>query len=117
MSAGLALLAALTPAEREDLLARHRVRKATARTKAAQRAEARARRTMLRSLGDPRLRAKVEAAKASGALIESLETPGLWFMGAYAENDPVRLYLHVTIGVVVGADGATFIEPWARPRR
>jgi len=80
MSAGLALLATLTPAERQELLARHRARKALERTRAAQCAEVRARRTMLRSLCDPRLRAKVEAAKASGALTESRETPGLWFI-------------------------------------
>ena len=114
---GDALLASLTPAEHQQLLIRYRAKKNLERVRKAQRAEARARRAMLKALSSPRLLAKVEAAKEQGLLVESRERPGVWFMGAYEEADPVRLYLHVTIGVVVGEDGATYIEPWARQQR
>jgi hypothetical protein len=114
---GEALLASPTPTERRDLLVRYRAKKSLERVRAAQRAEARARRAMLKALSSPQLLEKVEAAKEKGLLVESRERPGVWFMGAYEESDPVRLYLHVTIGVVVGEDGATYVEPWARERR
>jgi hypothetical protein len=117
MSAELAFLLTLTPAERQELRTRCRAQQVVARARATARADVRARNAVLRSLRDPRLLAKVEAAKAHGELVESRETPGLWFMGAYAEQDPVRLFLHATIGLVVGVDGSSFIEPWARTSR
>jgi hypothetical protein len=114
---GDALLASLSSAEHRELLVRYRAKKNLERVRADQCAEVRARRAMLKALSIPWLLAKVEEAKEKGLLVESRERLGVWFMGAYEEVDPVRLYLRATIGVVVGEDGSTYVEPWARQRR
>lgn len=79
--------------------------------KAKHAAEARERAKIVRRMKSPRLAAIVERAKARGELVK-LEMH--WAMGPYTGDDPVELYLHAKLGIVVEKDGRTWVEPWAR---
>lgn len=70
-------------------------------------------------LQDPRVIAKVEAAKASGELYERVRydypgQPRVWVLGTKEDADPVRLFVWVKTGVLVTETGEIYVEPWAR---
>ncbi len=80
--------------------------------KARHAAEDRERAKIVRMMKSKHLAAIVERAKASGELVK-LELH--WAMGPYTGDDPIELYVHAKLGIVVEKDGRTWVEPWARP--